>query len=104
MSDYLIDKEKELELSFVSNYIVYTAQLIAGNINSIYKCYENDYSLSYEDIIRMSKDEYILSNNENKLFHDKIKQCLKEKYSIEIISDAKENIKFRKLWGKYGKR
>ena len=51
----------------------------------------------------MSKDEYILSSNNNKLLYDSIKLYLKQKYSIEIISNTKEKIKFRKIWGKYGK-
>lgn len=93
----LTNRDDLLELDFVSNYIIYSAQLIASNINSIYKYYQNNYSFSFEEIVRMSKDEYILSSNNIKLLYDSIKLYLKQKYSIEIISNTKEKIKFRKI-------
>lgn len=93
----LTSEEKQLELEFMSNYIIYVSMQIASDIKSIYKYYSNDYPLSLERIIECSKDEYKLSNEENKLFHKMIKHYLEMKYKLKIISEDNEKLKLEEL-------
>lgn len=90
-------KEEKLERELMANYIIYASQLIAKNIKCIYNCYGDDYLFSLDDIIRFSKDDYVMSKDENDLFYRLIKEHLRDKYRIEIVSINEEKLKIKEL-------
>lgn len=92
----LTKKEHQFELELISNYMTYMSKLIASNIATIHKYYD-DYPFSFEDVIRMSKDHFQFKKTKKQLFYKLIKKNLKNKYKIEIVSNEKDKLEIKKI-------
>ena len=77
--------EKEMR----DNYIICRADLIAMNIKTVYKYFNNNHKYSYEEICNMTDDIIVLTDTEKKLLNRCVDKLLKKNYKLEIVDKDK---------------
>lgn len=79
--------EKEMKINFIHNY----AHLVADNVATYYKYYENNSHIPLRSIKTMSKDDWNLSEDDIKTLNHLIEQTLQTKHNLKLVSDYEDN-------------
>lgn len=83
-------EQSNVENEMRNNYIINYANLIADNVASYYKYYGNNSNMPLRNIIRMSKDDYILVDEHKRLNH-LIAKALKIRHNLKLVSGYEDN-------------
>ena len=86
----LSSTEVSIDEEMRENYIVNYATLVADNIATYYKYYGNEIKIPLRNIKRMSKDDYLIDEDLNKL-NCLIENALKNKHNLKLISDHEDD-------------
>ena len=88
--DVLSGIEVSIDEEMKENYIVNYATLVADNIATYYKHYGNEINIPLRNIKRMSKDDYLIDEDSNKLNY-LIDGILKSKHNLRLTSKHEDN-------------
>ncbi len=85
-TDQLIEAEKQ-------NYIINYANLVADNIASRYKIYENKMKTPLKYVLRSSEDTFTINEEEKTRILNLIYNRLRKKYNLKLTSlNIEDNI------------
>lgn len=86
----LSSTEVSIDEEMKENYIVNYATLVADNIATYYKYYGNEIKIPLQNIKRMSKDDYLIDEDSNKL-NCLIVETLKSRHNLKLTSKHEDN-------------
>ena len=87
--DVLSRTEVSIDEEMKENYIVNYATLVADNIATYYKYYGNEINIPLRNIKRMSKDDYLIDEDFNKL-NCLIDDALKNRHNLKLTSNYED--------------
>lgn len=79
--------ENEMKENFINNY----AHLVADNVATYYKYYENNSHIPLRSIKAMSKDDWNLNDEDIKNLNHLIEQALQTKHNLKLVSDYEDD-------------
>ena len=85
----LSSTEVSIDEEMKENYIVNYATLVADNIATYYKYYGNEIKIPLRNIKRMSKDDYLIDEDSNKL-NCLIVEALKSRHNLKLTSNHED--------------
>ena len=88
--DVLSSTEVSIDEEMKENYIVNYATLVAENIATYYKHCGNKINIPLKNIKRMSKDDYLIDEDLNKL-NRLIDNALKNRHNLKLISNQEDD-------------
>ena len=89
--DVLSSIEVSIDEEMKENYIVNYATLVADNIATYYKHYGNEINIPLRNIKRMSKDDYLIDEDLNKLNY-LIDEALKNRHNLKLTSNHEDDL------------